>query len=104
MAVDVVDPVAGVDAVDHRPPRALVVRAGPVDGGGDIGGQVGQFGRVDDAAEMEKAGPSQEVGHLGVGVVEGEGAVEIEGLAGLVQHRRRVLEVVDGLPVEGDPQ
>ena len=102
--VQVVDAVADVDALHCGPPRALVVGSGALDAESDITAQRLELVGRHDAAQMDVAGPVDEVAHVGVGVVESEGPVEIERAAGGVEDGRRIGEVVDGLSVDRHPE
>ena len=102
--VEVVDAVADVDAVDRRPPRALIVGAGIDDRGVDVAAHRLDLVVSEDATEVDVAGAPEEVADLVVAVVEREGSREVQRRTLLVGDLGRAGEVEHRLPVERGAQ
>ena len=81
-----------------------MIGACPQDGIADVGGEGVDLDGVEDATEVDEAGPVQVVPDVGDGILEGEALCEIHLASGRVPHAGRMVEVEGHLPAEGDPQ
>ena len=104
LLVEVVDAVADLFALNGGPPRVSVVGSRVGDRLLHLGAHGIDLVGAEHALEMDEAGPAQEVDNDVVGVVECERRRQVEGLAGAVDDRRRVVVVVNRLTVEGSSQ
>ncbi len=102
--VEIVHPVADLAPLDGRPPGLPVVRSRPVDGQLHIGREGADLAGVEHAAEVDEAGPMQEVPDLLRRVCEGEGPGQVDCVAVLVVDANRSVEVEQHLIAQGHTQ